>query len=623
MIMRIVLTLTALLFAAACGNGAAIYAVDADQAPPPVARPDDLDIRRVYAANDLNFYVSTPSPDGRLISEVDWITGDLAVIDLEAGRMRRITDKGPWSRSSDYAEHSVFSPDGSRIAYTWFSQDARGYEVRTARLDGSDTRVLFARRPDVQYIAVEDWSRDGTSILVTTFRADRTAQIGVLDARDGTYRALKTTDWRHPIVSAFSPDGRFIAYDFPKEQNPLDRDIYLMSASGGRETLLVGGPANDLLLGWLPDGSGILYRSRSETMHALLALRVVDGGAAGRPQLIRPGFLLTPFGFSNDAFFYGVAVERRRVHVATVDLAHGRLVDAPEPFGDDMTSRDAAWSPDGRSIAHVASGGMPELVIRSVSGELRRRVPLPLTDPRKTQWTPDGTGVLIVGTDDSGRFGVHRVHLEDGTVRPLLTPDPDEHPPALQFYAMAPDGRTVYYRGPAIGASMTIEAFDVSTGTSRRFLETPPGRALSVSPDGRWLAYTAEDLAAREYWLMIAPTSGGSPREVFRLSQIRTAGGNRGGVPWTPDGRALLTYVTQATPEGGQIGGIWQVPIDGSPARLITSESRTAADGPPDIPQELRISPDGRRLTFEAGRNRGEIWMMRGFAPAPAARVAR
>jgi Tol biopolymer transport system component len=618
--MRIALLLAAAVCAAGCGNGAAVHALDASQAPPPVEGRDQLDVRRVYAANDLNFYVSAPSPDGRLITEVDWSTGDLAVIDLEAGAMRRITDKGPWSSSFDYAEHSVFSPDGSRIAYTWFNQEARGYEIRTTRLDGSDTRVLFPRHPDTTYIAVEDWSRDGSSILVTAFRGDRTAQIGVIDARDGTYRALKTSDWRHPSVSAFSPDGRFIAYDLPKEHDPLDRDIHLMSVSGGREAVLVGGPANDLLLGWLPDGSGILYRSRSETAHNILALRVVDGAAVGRPQLIRAAVPMSQFGFSHDAFFYGVSVERRRVHMATVDLATGRLVDAPEPLGDEAGSKDAAWSPDGRSIAHIAVGTrMPDLVIRSASGELRRRVPLPLADPRKTQWTPDGAAVLVIGTDDSGRFGVHRVSLEDGAVRPLLTPEPDEGA-GLQFYAMAPDGRTIYHRGSSEGLSTTIEAFDVSTGTSRRFLETPPGRALSVSPDGRWLAYTAEDLAAREYWVMVAPTAGGSPREAFRLGNVRTGGGNRGGLPWTPDGRALLLYLMQRTPDDGQTGGIWQVPIDGSPARLLTSETRTAADGPPDIPQELRISPDGRRLTFEAGRNRGEIWMMRGFAPAPGAR---
>ena len=612
--MRLMLLVLLAASAAGCGNGTAVYAGDSDQSPPPVGNADQLEVRRVWAANDLNFYTSAPSPDGRSFTEVDWATGDLAVVDLEAGKMRRVTNKGPWAFSMDYAEYSVFSPDGQRIAYTWFSQKAQGYEVRTSKTDGTDTRVLVQRHPDVAYMAVEDWSRDGRTILVTTFRGDRTSQIGIVDANDGAYRALKTTDWRQPIVSAFSADGRFIAYDFPLDKDATTRDIFMLSVDGTREIPVVTGAGDDRLLGWLPDGSGILYGSSSRDNSSILALRITDGVPVGRPQHLRSDTPMTPFGFSRDAFFYGLMVERRRVHTATVDLAAGRLVDQPGPFGDDGPSKDAVWSPDGQSLAYISSDGRsPLMVIRSAAGELRRQFPLPLSDPRKTQWTPDGKALLVFGTDNAGRHGLHRVDLHNGVTSPVVIANPGQG--VGQFYSLAPDGRTLYYRrrdDPA--RSSYIAAHDLKSGVSKKFLDVPPGRALSVSPDGKWLAYTAENMKTRQFWVMVAPTAGGEGREVFRATGSHRWSANRGSLPWTPDGRSVLFYlVTDDT-----VGGIWQVPVDGNKPRVIVPVAQISPSEGEEVntAAELRISPDGRRLSYETGRNRGEVWMLKGFAPA-------
>ncbi len=52
-----------------------------------------LVVRRLWVGTEPDFWASTPSPDGRYVSEVDWITGDLAVLDLLTGELRRVTDK--------------------------------------------------------------------------------------------------------------------------------------------------------------------------------------------------------------------------------------------------------------------------------------------------------------------------------------------------------------------------------------------------------------------------------------------------------------------------------------------------------------------------------------------------
>ena len=40
-------------------------------------------LRRLWAGEQFSFYLSSPSPDGRYVTEIDWSTGNLAVRDLE------------------------------------------------------------------------------------------------------------------------------------------------------------------------------------------------------------------------------------------------------------------------------------------------------------------------------------------------------------------------------------------------------------------------------------------------------------------------------------------------------------------------------------------------------------
>ncbi|HUF49062.1 MAG TPA: hypothetical protein VMM93_14695, partial [Vicinamibacterales bacterium] len=561
----------AVSFTAGCGGSTSAQGGQAPEAPLPIERVDQLDVRRLWSGSEPNFYVASPSPDGRLVTEIDWSTGDLAVRDLETGALRRVTNKGSWGDSGDFAEYSVFSPDGERIAYSWFSSEALGYEVRTIRADGSDMQVVMPKNPQIRYAAVEDWSRDGRSILLTVFKTDRTSEIGVLTIQDGSYRMLKSSEFRNPIVAAFSPDGRYVAFDFPVGNDEANRDIFIVPVAGGRETTLVSGPGHDLLLGWLPDGQGILYRTRTAESRALFALAVRDGRPAGAPQLVRPdAWQVQPLGFSRDAFFYGVDVEGRQVHVAPIDLTGSRPLGPGRAISDPTHSRgwEPAWSPDGQMIAHLATpaGLGRRLELRSATGELRRHFPLPVTfNPRKLDWLPDGSGVLLYGLDPQGHPGIHRFDLADGTTRVVVPRAPNE--PATPFFTISRDGGTIYYRRPvglnAALVSHEIVARDVRTGDERSVRKVQAGRGIAVSPDGKWLAYTDEDMKQRVYKVMIAPVSGGEPREVYRPAGRVID--NNWRLNWAPDGRSLVVFDMPAD----RTAGVWQIPIDGSAPRLL------------------------------------------------------
>ncbi len=161
---------------------------------------------------------------------------------------------------------------------------------------------------------------------------DKKNQIVLVAVKDGSVRVLKAFDQQAPQRACFSPDGRFVAYDFPQGTPQGEHDIFLLAVDGGRETPLVQHPANDVVFDWTPDGKRILFGSdRSGTMSAWL-IRVADGKPQGTPEMVKPdlGQNVTPMGFTQDGSYYYRArtgmtrCVRRRARPAT-----GRqLVDA-------------------------------------------------------------------------------------------------------------------------------------------------------------------------------------------------------------------------------------------------------------------------------------------------------
>ena len=485
--------------------------------------------------------------------------------------------------------------------------------MRTIRFDGSDVQTIMPHNPDISYVRVEDWSPDGGSILVTTFRTDRSSQIGILSVADKTYQALKTNGWRYGGVAAFSSDGNYVAYDLPGETEP-SLDIFLLATDGSREVPLVTGPGDDRLLGWLPDGSGILFHSRTTGLGEIRALRIDGGEARGEPQLIRSDvWQIEPFGFSRDAFFYGILQEQPQVHVITIDVGAARVLSDPVLLGDpaEGDSHSAVWSPDGQRVAYVEGRAVFRgvyLVIRSVTGELQRRTRIDLGDARELRWTPDGGGLLLRGIDSEGIRGVHRFNLRAGESELVLMTD--------HTYTLSPDGQTLYHlEGVLVDAAghTKIIAHDLGTGEDREIaqVDAPPNAVygLSTSPDGGRLALSAGDGSAR---LVIVSVSSGTVRELY--SEGAAVEGPNRTIPWTPDGTAVLWF----RPEAGEEGGLWRIPVDGGtphlliPAGQLETATGLSAGESPTVKQ-LQLSPDGRRLLYTSGQDRGEYWMMSGF----------
>jgi Tol biopolymer transport system component len=568
--------------------------------------------RRVWAGPDVDM-LGAPSPDGRQLTFVDWSTGDLAVRDLSTGAVKHLTDKGSWSESEEFAEASVISPDGRRVAYAWYD-GLWTYELRIMDIEGSAPRILF-RDETLGYLEPYDWSPDGSQLLAFLSGGEST-ELVLISVSDGSVRVAKSLGWRHPANADFSPDGRFIVYDREVDPDSRDRDVYVISTDGGHEVLLVEDPGVDYVLGWAPDGKHILFASdRTGTLGAWM-VPVADGEATGPSKLIRPDIWgLYPIGFArNGSYYHGVSLSTADVHVAALDLDTGELLAAPAPVSDRRFGNRGSpeWSPDGRYLAYFQRGSMggrirdhrTTISIRSVENGETRDITLNLENLRMIRWSPDGGHLLFWASDRERRRGLFQVDVQTGEFEASLHLEDGQ---AAWWAEWSPDGKTIYYRVNE-GDEGRIIARHVANGRERVLyrLTLPRGITWSVdtSPDGQqlaWFEYDGEHADSVVIRLMVAPTAGGAPQEVHRHGPDE---GFPGSLMWSPDGQKLiyLFFFMDGSPPS-----VWSLPLrGGAPEKLnLTVQGMSA----------LSLHPDGRRIAIGAGQSEGEIWVMEGFLP--------
>jgi hypothetical protein len=256
------------------------------------------------------------SPDGRYLSCIDWSTGDLAVQDLVSGKKRRLTNKGSWMTSDTMAFQSRWSPDGKHIVFDWWDWSDPGFVgIRIVEPDGSNLRDLYRSKiPDEDVNIVYDWAPDGKDILASIWSASDSGQIVLISVSDLTIRVLKEFDssriqYNKTTNMTFSPCGNYVVYDFPAADSGKS-DIYVLPKDGGPKIPLIEHPANDLLLGWTPDGGNVLFLSDRRGTTDIWSLPVRAGKANGVPVLVREGVgKIASQGFTKEGAFYYVTTK--------------------------------------------------------------------------------------------------------------------------------------------------------------------------------------------------------------------------------------------------------------------------------------------------------------------------
>jgi len=582
-------------------------------------RSSQVDVRRVWVGTEPDFWAGRPSPDGRYVTDIHWDSGDLAVIDLVSGDLRRVGAKtGGWEETS-WAEWSVFSPDGSRISYVWWeapppdaADDYNGYSIRTIAPDGDSSRSLVP--PGVApYFELYDWSADGRALLAKAYIGglpDEDNRLVRIRASDGelepipgvSYELLQEIQGR----AVFSPDGRYAA--FSRRVGPQDRDLYVVGIESGSARAALQGQADDRVMDWHPEG--ILFYSDRGATSGLWILPLSPDLEPGEPRLLQPDvWRAQPLGLARDALYYGVEVESPQAYVGAIDVANGGYLAPMGPVQEASSSRsgDGEFSPDGRYLAYNTRslGGTNKrgIVVRAVGGDDVRTFDLDI-DHQFLGWAPDGHALLLYHSEKEVDH-LLRLDLASGEISEI-----GSFPPVRAPRRVSPDGRWLYAPRedrpgqPGSPGQREILAVNLEDGSTHSVVQTRFLFDFSVSPDGRTLAVMdGRPPNQTDQRVFTVPVSGGSPNVIYEDNDLQV----RGGIPWTPDGRQVL-FVARKGEGVIANSSIVAVPVDGGPARKLVDLQVKG------LHRHFRLSPDGSRFVINAGESKGEIWMLKGLA---------
>ena len=590
-----------------------------------VAPNTGITTRQVWTGPKVDAYGSV-SPDGRVISFTDWETGDLALHDVMTGRDRRLTNKKGWSDPA-FAEGSAISRDGRQVAYAWLvvaptvPSENHFAEVRIIDVDGGKLRVLLANR-DLETVYVHDWSPDGQSLAVSLRRrTDRTVQIALVSTKDGAVRVLKSVDWRGVTELAFSPDGRYVAYDVAANAESEQRDIHVIAIDGKDDMAAVTHPANDRLLAWSPDGTHLLFASDRSGSNGAWVLAMRAGTPQAEPQLIRANINPRPLGFTRSgALYYGVADAGSHIYVASADFETGKILSSPTIIPKPYVGLTdfPSWSPDGKFLAYLSrrdtnsrSNQMTALVIRSMESgnvrELRPGLPYLNADNTRPLWTPDGRSLLVTATDGHGQTGIYRIDAQIGAAAPLVVQQGHQR---VTLRAVSRDGRTLFIgRTDLRSDEEVLVARTILDGSERDLARRKGGwgRGTDVSPDGRTIALLARD-ANGSATLWFVPVEGGEPRALLRLSAPEMFIGSL--VHWSPDGKSLLIGKDKGD---GSPNELWRVSATDGAARKVSLNAEWAQFLAVPGRHSTAFHPDGHHVAFVMGKSQLEIWALENF----------
>src|SRR5262245_61782490 len=456
-----------------------------------------------------------------------------------------------WVRALNAIEAKAFAGTEGATCPFW-SPDSRligffaGSKLKKIEISGG----LPATLCDVGGVGTGGtWSRDGL-ILFSSLGG---AGLSSVSASGGVVTSVMKPDWKRQETDftdpCFLPDGRHFFYNILSGQKEA-RGIYLASLDGGEKRRLLGGDSNAV---YAPSGSGegfLLFGHEG----ALLAQpfdpvarqltgepfpitervgTVFDGTAAGISRLIVSAS-------DNGVLVFDPLPNRQRNQLVWVDRG-GTQIRSMERAINVLTPRLSA--DDQRFVASrfVLQTGNNDLWLSDVTGGNATPFTFDPANDVFPVWSPDRSRIVW----SSNREGPYNLYQKaasgDGQDVLLLQSD---------YYKFTSDwsrdGRFIIYRQIHPKTKYDVWVLPVSgsdgppSGDQQPFpfLSTEANEAAAtLSPDGRWIAYTSDELGRYEVFVQSFP-GGGSKR------QVSTNGGI--GPHWRRDGKELFYHA----PEG-------------------------------------------------------------------------
>jgi eukaryotic-like serine/threonine-protein kinase len=503
------------------------------------------------------------SPDGRQVAFVATDASGKAMLWVRALNQLQARELPGTER----AAHPFWSPDGRTLGFI------ADNKIKRVDLAGGPAQTILQLQTGGRFGPA--WGPDGTIL----FNA-RTDQIAAVPAAGGTVTPVVTADPAKEqgalLWPRFLPDGRHFIY-VAQSRRPEYRGIYVGSLDSKDSRLVLN---NDLRAWYAPPGYLVFARDETLMAQPFDAARLE---LSGEPRAIAEGVWFAQsasqasFSVSETGVLAYVNASLWNAELSWFDRQGHPLgaVGRPDRYG--MTPR---ISPDSRRIAIGR-------------GEFQREdnwiIDLATGASSRLNFTPEGDGAPIWASD--GR----RVMYNTGPRVFVKNVDSGEETEifVLKSYATvedwSSDGRFVVL-SLTTGTNLNLWTVDLKGNrTPVQFLDTPYNEAQAqLSPDGHWIAYTANESGRDEVYVQSFPVPG-------RTRQISTEGG---AMPrWRRDGGELfylaanqfITAVPVKNKTSLELGPA--VPL--FKTRLVVQGSESVG-----LPTTYDVAPDGQRFVL-------------------------
>jgi serine/threonine protein kinase/Tol biopolymer transport system component len=404
-----------------------------------------------------------------------------------------------------------WSPDGRDLGFF------AGGSLKRVPASGGAVQVLAEPIPEPRG---GTWSPEGRIVYAPDYRTG----LFEVAANGGEARALTALDVDDGEVShrwpQFLPDGRTLLFLVQTGEPGADDDrsrIEALDPDGARHEILgVNASAAYTLPGQL-----LFWRGGS------LYAQEFDGQEwqlQGDPQLVVDGVGLD----ANEWAAFSASGEGTLVYHLGLALPwrlewrdrSGSLLSVEALPGD---YSDPALSPDGRSVAYVAEGGVWLL---DVPRGTRTRLTFEEVDHYSPAWSPDGAWVAYPADKEQGAGGeIYRRPSSGLSERELLFAGASGNP--IRNISWSRDGRWLAFEENGDVFLLDLESREVHTAVAGPGTDGFP----RLSPDGRWLAYTSDESGRSEVY--VVATFGGG-----RRWQVSSSGGSA--PRWSAGGNELF-----------------------------------------------------------------------------------
>ena len=244
------------------------------------------------------------SPDGRLLArqhiDATLSQPDIWVEDLERGTVY------PVLKTLEPDMSPVWSPDGRQLAFVTGHLPGRQGKLTLNIAAADGTGIVRSLKCPGDYCEPSDWSKDGSSLLVTALDSNNQDVWIVPTDSEGTAKPLLSAEFDE-MDARYSPDGRWVAYVSTEAGQP---EVLVRTVSGPPRRMVVSGEGGTQPV-WQRDGRMLYFVDLAGRLRSV----AVHWAENGDPTLGLPGQPDLPqFGFGHWGTQYDVSPDGSRIY---------------------------------------------------------------------------------------------------------------------------------------------------------------------------------------------------------------------------------------------------------------------------------------------------------------------